>query len=251
MIVYPAIDLRDGKVVRLRQGDPERQRIFSQDPLETARRWIDQGAEWLHMVNLDGAFGGANKNLRILERVARMPVRVQFGGGLRDMAALNEARSAGAARLVIGTLVVKQPSIALQALADYGSEAICVGLDARDGRVATHGWTALSEHTPAELGRWLGERGAKHALYTDVSRDGGMHGVDIAGTIELARATGLQVIASGGLSRLDEIRQVAGSGAVAGAIIGMALYQGEFTLSDAIETARSAKHVGETHHPLP
>lgn len=239
MIIYPAIDLRGGKVVRLRAGDPKQQLVFSEDPIATAKAWIDQGAEWLHIVNLDGAFDSANENLRILEIAAILPVKLQFGGGLRDLRALKEARDAGASRLVIGTLIVKEPEMALEAIGSFGSEAICVGLDAKEGKVATHGWTELSDHTPVELGKWLRSRGAAHALYTDVSRDGGMRGVNIQDTVKLARETGLQVIASGGLSQLSEIRQLAQSGAVAGAIIGMALYQGRFSLTDALKAARS------------
>ena len=239
MIIYPAIDLRAGKVVRLREGDPKQQSVFSDDPVSTAKSWIDQGAKWLHMVNLDGAFNSANENLRILERIAKLPVKVQFGGGLRNLASLKEAHEAGASRLVIGTLVVKDPDATAAAIESFGPEAICVGLDSKDGVVATHGWTTLSAHTPTELGRWLRTKGAVHALYTDVSRDGGLRGVNITGTIELARATGLQVIASGGLSTLSEITQLAKSKAVAGAIIGMALYQSVFTLEAAIDAARS------------
>ncbi len=239
MILYPAIDLRGGKVVRLREGDPQRQSVFSDDPLATAKAWLDQGAAWLHIVNLDGAFEQANETLRILEKIAKLNVNVQFGGGLRDLTALRQARDAGAARLVIGTLAVKDPGAAAQAIDAFGAEAICIALDARDGKVATHGWTELSAHSPVELGGWLRRQGARHALYTDVKRDGGLRGVNIAATVALAEQTGLQVIASGGLSQLAEIRQLAGSGAVAGAVIGMALYQNKFTLSAALKAARS------------
>ncbi len=238
MIIYPAIDLRGGRVVRLREGDPAQQQVFSDDPLATARSWLDQGAEWLHLVNLDGAFDQANHNLRILERVASLDLRLQFGGGLRNLAALRQARDAGADRLVIGTMTVKDPDSALAALHEFGAERLCFALDARDGKVATHGWTALSEQTPVALGAWLRERGGRHALYTDVARDGGLSGVNIADTVALARRTGLQVVASGGVSRLDEIRQLARSGAVTGAVIGMALYRGKFSLGDALAAAK-------------
>ena len=238
MIIYPAIDLRGGKVVRLQEGDPARQQTFSDDPLATAKRWLDQGASWLHLVNLDGAFDQANENLRILEKIARLDICVQFGGGLRDLAALRNARDAGADRLVIGTMTVRDPDSALAAVGEFGANAICMALDARDGKVATHGWTEISRHSPLVLGRWLQERGARHALYTDVARDGGLRGVNIADTIALARQTGLQVIASGGVSRLEDIRLLAESGLVAGAVIGMALYQGEFALADALAASK-------------
>ena len=238
MIIYPAIDLRAGKVVRLREGDPRRQTIFSDDPISTAQAWIDQGARWLHMVNLDGAFAEANDNLRILEAAAALDVKIQFTGGLRDMAGLRSARDAGADRLAIGTMAVQDPASVPKAIELLGAEAVCIALDARDGKVVTHGWTALSDYTPIELGTRLREMGARHALYTDVKRDGGLSGVNIADTVALAKQTGLQVIASGGVRSLADIEQLADSRAVAGAIIGMALYQRKFTLADALKAAQ-------------
>ncbi len=237
MLIYPAIDLLEGKVVRLREGDPRQRSVFSADPVATARRWIDRGAEWLHMVSLDGTFGAANQNMAILEEVARLDVQVQFTGGLRDMDALQAARDAGASRMVIGTLAVNDPAAAADAIARFGAESVAMALDARDGKVATHGWTELSGQTPIELGKRLRALGAVHALYTDISRDGGMAGVNIADTVALAQATGLQVIASGGVSALADIIELARSGAVAGAIIGMALYQKTFTLEEALSAA--------------
>ena len=238
MIIYPAIDLRGGKVVRLREGDPKRQTVFSDDPVATAQSWIDHGASWLHMVNLDGAFDSESESLGILEKVAKLDVQVQYTGGLRDMAALSQAWDTGASRIVIGTMAVREPESVTEAVAKFGVEAICVALDARDGKVVTHGWTESSAHRPAELGSRLYGLGARHALYTDVQRDGGMRGVNIAGTVALAQETGLQVIASGGVSHISEIQQLAKSGNVAGAIIGMALYQKRFTLAEALGAAR-------------
>ncbi|MCY3780275.1 MAG: 1-(5-phosphoribosyl)-5-[(5-phosphoribosylamino)methylideneamino] imidazole-4-carboxamide isomerase [Chloroflexi bacterium] len=237
MIIYPAIDLRGGKVVRLREGDPQQQTIFSDDPISTAKSWVDQGASWIHMVNLDGAFGEANASLGILEAVAALNVNVQFTGGLRDLAALRTARDAGADRLAIGTMAVRDPGSVPRAIEEFSAERICVALDAKEGRVVTHGWTATSAHTPIELGKRLRVLGARHALYTDVSRDGGLSGVNIADTVNLARQTGLSVIASGGVNDLADIAQLARSNAVAGAVIGMALYQGIFTLADALKAA--------------
>jgi len=238
MIIYPAIDLRDGKVVRLRAGDPARQLTFSDDPLSTAQQWIDQGAEWIHMVNLDGALDTANQNSKILAAVAKLDVKVQFGGGLRDMAALRNAYDSGASRLVLGTLAVKQPESIAEAVERFGSEAVCIALDAKDGKVATHGWTELSAHAPVEFGQFIRRQGVEHALYTDVKRDGSMTGVNIHDTIALGRHTGLKVIASGGVSRLSEIEQLAKSGAVAGAVIGMALYQNKISLGAALLAAK-------------
>lgn len=237
MKIYPAIDLLEGKVVRLREGDPKQRSVFSADPVATAQQWIDRGAEWLHMVSLDGAFGAANQNLAILEKVAGLNVHVQFTGGLRDLGALQRAMDAGANRLVIGTMAVRDPAAAAEAIGRFGGESVAVALDAKDGKVATHGWTELSRQTPIELGKRLRGLGAEHALYTDIGRDGGMAGVNIPDTVALAQVTGLQVIASGGVSTLADISELARSGAVAGAIIGMALYQKTFTLEDALSAA--------------
>ena len=212
MIIYPAIDLHDGKVVRLREGDLTQKTVFSNDPVATAQSWIDQGAEWIHMVNLDGAFDAANQNIRVLEAVAKLGVQVQFGGGLRDSNALESALDSGASRVVLGTLAVKQPAKVVEAIDRFGTETICVALDAKDGKVTTHGWTELSTQSPVEFGSWLFANGVRHALYTDVKRDGMLVGANIDDTVALARKTGLQVIASGGVSSVEEIEQLASSG---------------------------------------
>lgn len=238
MIIYPAIDVRGGKVVRLREGDPEHQTVFSDDPLTTAKQWVDEGAQWIHMVNLDGAFDTSNDNSKILEAVAKLDVKVQFGGGLRDMNALQNALDSGASRLVVGTMAVQNPDAVEEAVKKFGEEAICVALDAKEGKVTTHGWTELSVHTPIEFGRLIADKGVKHALYTDVKRDGSMIGVNVHDTIALGRNTGLDVIASGGVSHMSEIQQLAKSGVVSGAIIGMALYQNKLTLGEALLAAK-------------
>jgi phosphoribosylformimino-5-aminoimidazole carboxamide ribotide isomerase len=240
MIIYPAIDLRAGRVVRLKQGDPNRQVTFSDDPLASANQWIDQGAQWIHMVNLDGAFAQDNNNSSILENVARLNVRVQFGGGLRDLDDIAHAFDCGAARVVLGTIAIEQPLIVAQALARWGADAICVALDARNGRITTRGWQEQTELTPITLGQKMVEIGARHALYTDVNRDGSLAGANLSATINLARQTGLKVIASGGVSTVDEIHHLRCSGVIAGAVIGMALYEGKITLSEALQAARGS-----------
>jgi phosphoribosylformimino-5-aminoimidazole carboxamide ribotide isomerase len=237
MIIYPAIDLRGGKVVRLKEGDPARQTVFSDDPLATARNWIADGATWLHMVNLDGAFADANDNGSILEQVALLGVPVQFGGGLRTHADIVRAFERGATRVVLGTIAIQQPETVAATIERWGTERVCIGLDARDGKITTHGWQQTVELTPAELGTQMAARGARYALYTDVSRDGSLTGVNIEGTAALARATGLQVIASGGVGSLDDVRALAAAGIVAGVVIGMALYEGRFTLAQALDAA--------------
>jgi phosphoribosylformimino-5-aminoimidazole carboxamide ribotide isomerase len=241
VIIYPAIDLRGGKVVRLREGDPNRQTIFSDDPLATAREWIAEGAQWIHMVNLDGAFAQANNNGAILEGAASLDVKVQFAGGLRSLDDIARALERGASRVVLGTIAVQQPEIVSEAILRWGADAISVALDARDGKVTTHGWQQATSMTPAEFGLQMRARGVRHALYTDVNRDGGLGGSNVAGTIALGRETGLQVIASGGVSTVDEIRQLAASGAVAGAVIGMALYERRLALRDALAAAVAAE----------
>lgn len=237
MIIYPAIDLRGGQVVRLQQGDPTRQTTYSADPVETARRWLDAGTDWLHVVNLDGAFQAANDTLRILEQLAALDVSIQFGGGIRSLEDAARALDLGAARVVFGTAIVQNPDLVTDFVARWGAERLTVALDARGGKVAIHGWQAESSWTPADLGVALAERGAIHALYTDVSRDGELEGVNVAGTIALAEATGLQVIASGGVASLEDVTALRRSGQVAGAILGKALYEGLIDLAEAIRLA--------------
>ena len=208
MIVYPAIDLRGGKVVRLKEGDPNRQTVFSDDPVQTAKQWIGQGAQWIHMVNLDGTFASANDNERILDGVAQLGVPVQFGGGMRQMGDIERAIDRGAMRVVLGTVAVQQPEVVVEALERWGTERICLGLDARDGKITTHGWQTQSDMTPVELGKQMAARGVRHALYTDVSRDGLLQGVNVEGTAKLGEETGLQVIASGGVGTIDDITAI-------------------------------------------
>lgn len=238
MIIYPSIDLRGGKVVRLREGDPNRQTVFSDDPVATAHEWIADGAAWIHMVNLDGAFATANDNGAILEAVAKLNVKVQFAGGLRSLDDIALTLERGASRVILGTIAVQQPDIVAQAVQRWGAEAVGVALDARDGKVTTHGWQQSAGVTPVEFGRQMRTLGAKHALYTDVSRDGLLGGSNVEGTIALGRDTGLNVIASGGVSTVEEIRALANSGAVAGAVIGMALYERRLSLRDALNAAK-------------
>lgn len=237
MIVYPAIDLRGGKVVRLREGDPNRQTVFSDDPVATALGWIADGAQWIHMVNLDGAFAQANDNSQILAQVTARNVKVQFGGGIRTMDDLSRVFASGASRVVLGTAAIQKPELVAEAVARWGADAICVALDAKDGKIAVHGWQETVELTPIGLGKEMASIGVKHALYTDVSRDGGLTGVNVADTVNLAHETRLQVIASGGVSSLDDLRALAATEAVAGAVIGMALYEKRFTLQAALAAA--------------
>lgn len=239
MILYPAIDLRHGRVVRLREGDPDQQTVFSDDPIATAQHWINQGAKWLHIVNLDGAFGQNSPNFQIALEISRLGVPVQFGGGIRTPDQIELALTSGIARVVLGTIAVQQPQIVIEAVQRYGTDAICVGLDARDGRITTHGWQVKSDLTPAELGHEMARHGVRHVLFTDVSRDGKLQGVNVEATVELAQQTGLDVIASGGVNKLDDLHHLSASGVVGGVVIGMALYTGAFTLTEALKVVQS------------
>lgn len=239
MIVYPAIDLRRGRVVRLRYGDPAQETIHSDDPVATAQRWQAAGAEWLHVVNLDGALGESTLALDTLRAIAAVGLPVQFGGGLRSLEDVERALDAGAARAILGTLAVEQPDVADEAVRRFGPQAVAVALDARGDRVATHGWQQISAWTPVELGRRFAALGVVHALYTDVSRDGDLSGVNVEAAARLARETGLSVIASGGVASLDDIRALRQTEVVAGVIVGKALYSGVLTLKDALLAAQA------------
>ena len=238
MIIYPALDLHGGQVVRLRQGDPSQQTTYSADPSVTAQQWIDQGAAWLHVVNLDGALGTASVNESVVRTLAQIAtkadVSVQFGGGLRSAEDIARAFDLGVTRLMIGTLAVSQPDLVTDLIARYGADRIVLALDGRDGKIVTHGWQQASDITPVQLGKQFVALGARHALYTDVGRDGMLGGVDVTGTADLARATGLQVIASGGLRNIEDVRALTATKAVAGVILGKALYEGLITVREAL-----------------
>lgn len=246
MLIYPAIDIRKGRVVRLQQGDPSRQTVYADDPLVAAQRWLDAGAEWLHVVNLDGTLGEAALNLDALRGIAALGAPVQFGGGIRSLDHVQQALDVGAGRVILGTLAVQTPALAGEAVARFGPEHIAVALDAREGKVATHGWQQRSDRTPADLGAQFAGLGVRHALYTDISRDGELSGVNVAATADLARATGLHTIASGGVASLDDIRRLldanrklTGVPGITGVITGQALYTGALDLAAALDLIRA------------
>lgn len=232
--IYPAIDLRQGRVVRLMQGDPGRETQYADDPLRVARRWQAASTQWLHVVNLDGALDESGReNLTALERVLTTGLDVQFGGGLRDLDGIRRVLDLGVSRAVIGTAAVENPALVEVALAEFGPERIALGLDARDGIVRTHGWQEDTGVTAVDLGRQWAERGVRWIIFTDVSRDGMGTGLNLDATVELAQATGMSVIASGGVGRLDDVRSVHVAG-LSGVIIGRALYEGHVMLEDAL-----------------
>lgn len=236
--IYPAIDLRSGDVVRLEQGRKERITRFDFLPAQAAQHWMDQGADWLHVVNLDGAFGeDSQPNLAELEKIieaAKPEASVQFGGGLRSIQSIRKVLSIGVKRVIIGTAAVEDPNLILDALTTFGSEQVVLGVDARDGFVQVAGWVKKTRVTPLELVSRFTPSGLRTIIYTNVSRDGMKTGVDIQGTKELADVTGLSVIASGGVGTLEDIQLVKESG-LPGVIIGRALYEGKFTLLEALK----------------
>jgi phosphoribosylformimino-5-aminoimidazole carboxamide ribotide isomerase len=245
--VYPAIDLRRGRVVRLMQGDPERETEYGRDPLRVAQRWLRAGARWLHVVNLDGALDEeAGGNWAALGKIAGAGARVQFGGGLRDFAGVSRALELGVSRVVLGTAAVEDPGLVARSLATFGVERIAVGIDARDGVVRTHGWQRGAGVDAASLGREWAARGVRWAVFTDVTRDGTGGGLNVAATGRLARLAGLQVIASGGVSTLDDVQR-AYRAELSGVIIGRALYEGAIRLEDALRIARPALESGGDH----
>ncbi len=237
MIVYPAIDIRDGRVVRLLHGDPTLESVYSDNPVAMARRWRDAGAEWLHVISLDGALGKSETALETLRDIAETGLNVQFGGGVRSFEAVQQAIDAGAKRVVLGTLLVNDPDLAVEAVEQFGAEAVVVALDTRGKRVATHGWQSMSEWTPVRLGKRLAHAGIRHALYTDVTKDGDLSGVNVETTCQIAISTGLEVIASGGVASLKDIETLRKAECIAGVIIGRALYAGIFTLEAALAAA--------------
>lgn len=237
--IYPAIDLRNGRVVRLQLGDPNKQTIFGDDPAAMGRQWLAAGAEWLHVVNLDGAFDEAGAaNWAALPQLTQLGAQVQFGGGIRTLADVERALAAGAARVILGTTAVENPQLVAQAIAQFGADKVVVGIDARDGRVKTRGWLHDTAVTPAQLGQQMKELGVQTIIYTDISRDGVLTGVNATATAQLAQATGLSVIASGGVAALDDITRcaaLAGQGVV-GVITGRAIYDGRLDLHTAFQT---------------
>ncbi|HEY3192728.1 MAG TPA: 1-(5-phosphoribosyl)-5-[(5-phosphoribosylamino)methylideneamino]imidazole-4-carboxamide isomerase [Solirubrobacterales bacterium] len=235
MILYPAIDIRDGRAVRLIQGDYEQEKAYDDDPVVAAKRWADSGARWLHVVDLDGARAGEPVNLEHVRRiVAAVDVPVQLGGGLRDSKKVEEAISSGAERVVLGTAAVRDPEMAAAIAAAHG-DRIVASVDARSGKVAAEGWTEESELGTTEVVAALAERGIGRFVYTPVDVDGLMEGPDLESLREVAGSTSGELIYSGGIGSLDDLRAVASLGLdnLGGVIVGRALYESRFTVADA------------------
>ena len=234
--IYPAIDLRNGKVVRLKAGDPRRLTAYSDDPVGTAQRWLEAGADWLHVVNLDGAFGEEDDaNQLALRAILKLGARVQFGGGIRSPEAMHKAIELGVSRVVLGTMAVQQPEFVEAALKKFGAEFVAVGIDAQDGFVRLYGWKEGSQITATAFAHQMQSLGLRTAIFTDINRDGLGSGLNIASTCELAQTSGLEVIASGGLHTLEDVH-AARDAELAGVIIGRALYEGTIDLRVALES---------------
>jgi phosphoribosylformimino-5-aminoimidazole carboxamide ribotide isomerase len=239
--VYPAIDLRGGKVVRLKEGDPARLTAYSDNPSETAQRWLGVGAPWLHVVNLDGAFGESDDVNRealksILEVAKSFEAQVQFGGGVRSLAAVEAALSLGVSRVVLGTVAIESAEVVAEALKQFGAEKIAAGIDARNGLVHVRGWKENSGIFAIDLAQQMKTLGLQTIIFTDVSRDGLGGGLNIESSRALADASGLDVIASGGVHTVEDVIAAKETG-IAGCIVGRALYEGTIDLSEALQVA--------------
>jgi phosphoribosylformimino-5-aminoimidazole carboxamide ribotide isomerase len=238
MIVLPAIDILDGKAVRLLQGRLDAVTVYNDDPVDQARKWVAEGAEWLHVVDLDGAVTGTPKNIDIVHAIVEaVDIPVEVGGGIRSMDTLRALYEAGVTRTVLGTTLVTQPELVALACREF--EGIVAGIDARDGKVAVEGWREGTEYGVLELVQELELLGIRRLAYTDISRDGMQTGANYGTYRALASQIDIPIIASGGVSTLDDIRDLATLGPqVEAVIVGRALYEGTFTIAEANAAAR-------------
>jgi phosphoribosylformimino-5-aminoimidazole carboxamide ribotide isomerase len=233
MILYPAIDIRGGRCVRLIEGDFDRETTYDTDPSSAARRWVEAGASWLHVVDLDGAVEGRPVNREAVGRIrASVDVPIQLGGGLRHLTDLEDALDAGIDRVNLGTVALRDPELVISAVARWG-DRIAVALDARDGRLATDGWLGQTDSSAVEVAGRLARQGVLHFISTDIRRDGTLSGPNLEALSELVEKIDADVIASGGIASLQDLEAVAATGAT-GAIIGRALYDGRVDLAEAI-----------------
>jgi len=243
VILFPAIDLKNGEAVRLEQGDMARATIFHRDPAEQARTFAAQGFKYLHIVDLDGAFAGRPVNAAAVERIlSAVKIPVQLGGGIRDRAAIEAWLGKGVARVIIGTAAVRDPALVKGAAKTFPSR-VAVGLDARDGKVAVEGWAKTSELSALEIARRFEDAGVAGIVYTDIARDGMLKGLNLDATIALADAVSIPVIASGGFATLDDVRALLAARAqkLAGAIVGRALYDGRLDAAEALKLIGAAR----------
>ena len=240
MQLFPAIDILHNKVVRLARGDYDAVTVYDEDPVARALSFKQQGAEWIHIVDLEGARTGLPVHHGLIrDIISKTGLKVEVGGGVRTLETIEELARAGASRIVIGTKLITDPEFTSQAVASFG-ERICAGIDAKDGLVAIKGWREETQVTATELVENLRSWGIAHLVYTDIARDGMQTGIDVAAYRRIAQSAGFAVTASGGISTLDDLRALAelGSDIVEGAIVGRAIYEGNFTVSEAIESLK-------------
>lgn len=235
MILYPAIDLKDGQAVRLVHGDMEKSTVFNDDPAAQAREFVDAGCTWLHLVDLNGAFAGTPVNAAPVEAILKScNVPAQLGGGIRDMATIEAWLDKGLARVILGTVAVENPALVREAARAFPGK-VAVGIDARNGRVATKGWAEETDVMVTDLAKSFEDAGVAALIYTDIMRDGAMGGPNVDATAALARAVNIPVIASGGVSSLADLEALKKTGVISGAISGRALYDGAIDLSEALK----------------
>jgi phosphoribosylformimino-5-aminoimidazole carboxamide ribotide isomerase len=238
MILYPAIDLKDGQAVRLLHGDMDKTTVFNDNPAAQALEFVQAGCEWLHLVDLNGAFAGEPVNAAPVEEILKQTkVPAQLGGGIRDMATIERWLDKGLARVILGTVAVENPDLVREAARAFPNQ-VAVGIDARNGKVATKGWAEETNVMVTDLAKSFEDAGVAAIIYTDIMRDGAMKGPNIDATEALARAVSIPVIASGGVSSLDDLKALKATGVISGAISGRALYDGAIDLNEALSTLK-------------
>ncbi len=239
MILFPAIDLKDGQAVRLVHGEMDSATVFNDDPAAQAKSFAQAGCEWIHLVDLNGAFAGAPVNGAAVEAIlGACGVPAQLGGGIRDMATIETWLDKGLARVILGTVAVEQPELVRQAARAFPGQ-VAVGIDARGGKVATKGWATETDVDATELAKSFEDAGVAAIIYTDINRDGAMGGPNVEATAALARAVSIPIIASGGVSSLEDLTALKSTGVIAGAISGRALYDGAIDLDQAIKLLKN------------
>ncbi|OOY33030.1 1-(5-phosphoribosyl)-5-[(5-phosphoribosylamino)methylideneamino]imidazole-4-carboxamide isomerase [Thioclava sp. F36-6] len=239
MILYPAIDLKDGQCVRLLHGEMDKATVFGDDPAAQAAKFETAGCEWVHLVDLNGAFAGEPVNAAAVEAIlSRIKVPAQLGGGIRDMATIERWLDKGLARVILGTVAVENPDLVREAAKAFPGQ-VAVGIDARNGKVATKGWAEETDVMVTDLAKSFEDAGVAAIIYTDIMRDGAMGGPNIAATEALARAVEIPVIASGGVSSLPDLIALRDTGVIAGAISGRAIYDGALDLTEALAALRA------------
>ena len=239
MLIFPAIDIRGGKCVRLLKGDFAQETVFSDDPAAMARKWQQQGAQFLHLVDLDGALAGKSQNLATVRAILSVvTIPVELGGGIRTMANIDEVLALGVRRVILGSVAVHDPDLVKAACAKYGNRVV-VGIDAKDGIVAVDGWGVSGNVQVGSLAKAMAEAGVRTIIYTDIARDGTLEGVNVEATARLARESGIRIVASGGVKSVEDIRALKPyeKNGIEGVIVGKSIYMGTLDLQEAIEIA--------------